>query len=282
MKPFVTLATQPGLLDTAWRHVSSQKGLWRPGVPISWVRLHVLRHVGLLAEELRSGRYEPDPPRRFSIQKGDGSERPLASYYLRDRFAQRLVLLALAPRVEPILHESSYAYRPLCSSDMAVCRAREWIRRGYIWLATADIARCFENIPHDGVLRRIADVTDLGVLEPVLRAWLGAPESHRGLPQGMVLSPLLCNLYLNSMDWAMAARDVPFVRYADDILLFARSRGQARGALLAAGAEAGRLGLALHPDKTTLAMSSRSLVFLGRRMPGLLEAHQDENWLEAA
>jgi len=289
MKSLAHLATRPAVLNAAWRHVSHQRGVWRPGVALSRVQHHVVRHVGELAEALQAGEYRPDPPHRFSIMKGDGSLRQLASYCLRDRLAQRAVLLALSPRVEPLFHEASYAFRPLCSSEMAVCRAREWIRRGYIWLAKADIAGCFDAIPHAGVLARLADAVDVGVLLPVLEAWMGADadgapggDAGIGLIQGMVLSPLFCNLYLNSLDWTLAARDVPFVRYADDILLFAPTRALARRALDAAEGEAHRLHLALNSAKTSLALSSRTLRFLGRRMPGILEVPGHETCRTAA
>ena len=48
-------------------------------------------------------------------------------------------------------------------------------------------------------------------------------KTEEGSPQGGPLSPLLANIYLNEYDQEMARRGVPVVRYADDIVILARS-----------------------------------------------------------
>ncbi len=90
---------------------------------------------------------------------------------------------------------------------------------------------------------------------------------HRGLPQGMVLSPFLCNLYLHALDMELARRGIPFVRFADDFVTLGQTRKAAEGALGVAGKRLGRLGLALHPDKTRVIRSSPRHRFLGYRFP---------------
>ena len=46
---------------------------------------------------------------------------------------------------------------------------------------------------------------------------------EEGSPQGGNLSPLLANVYLNEFDWEFHRRGVPCIRYADDIVLLAKS-----------------------------------------------------------
>ena len=48
-------------------------------------------------------------------------------------------------------------------------------------------------------------------------------EIEEGSPQGGNLSPLLANVYLNEFDWEFHRRGVPCIRYADDIVLLAKS-----------------------------------------------------------
>ena len=45
-----------------------------------------------------------------------------------------------------------------------------------------------------------------------------------GSPQGGNLSPLLANIYLNEFDKEFEERGIPLVRYADDIVLLAKSK----------------------------------------------------------
>ena len=49
-------------------------------------------------------------------------------------------------------------------------------------------------------------------------------ESKEGTPQGGPLSPLLSNIMLNELDKELESRGLPFVRYADDAMIFCRSK----------------------------------------------------------
>lgn len=48
--------------------------------------------------------------------------------------------------------------------------------------------------------------------------------TEEGSPQGGNLSPLLANIYLNEFDKEFEERDIPFVRYEDDIVLLSKSK----------------------------------------------------------
>ncbi|MEM3485905.1 MAG: reverse transcriptase domain-containing protein [Candidatus Methanomethyliaceae archaeon] len=86
------------------------------------------------------------------------------------------------------------------------------------------------NIDHKLLLRIMRrDIADSSILN-LVRMWLkagvvenGATSfSKTGTPQGGTISPLLANIYLNEVDWILEAAQVQFVRYADDILVFAQ------------------------------------------------------------
>lgn len=257
----------------AWGCVKTLRGMWEPHVPMAAVVRNPVAHVCRLAEELREHRYMPHPAREFTVVKGDGGTRLLHSFYLRDRMAQRMVLFTLRPLAERIFHPASYGYRPLCTTDMAVARAREQIRRGYTWIVDADIEACFDRIPHWGTLAAInalthdADVIKLVVLWLQPAAGGMSVREARGLPQGMVLSPLLCNLYLHPFDCMLTLEHIPFVRFADDFLLFARSRLEAVAALDFAREKLSTYGLELNASKTRIAHAAARPRFLGQRLP---------------
>ena len=89
----------------------------------------------------------------------------------------------------------------------------------------------------------------------------------RGISQGAILSPLFCNLYLHRFDTVLARAKVPFVRFADDFLLFATSREQAQQAHDFAAEQLARLGLVIHPEKTRVIRSGPRVSFLGENLP---------------
>ena len=78
---------------------------------------------------------------------------------------------------------------------------------------------------------------------------------------------LFCNLYLTDFDNRLADQNIPFVRFADDFLLFADNRVGAEKTLDFAGRLLKRLGLDLHPAKTRIVRSGPKVIFLGKRLP---------------
>ena len=89
----------------------------------------------------------------------------------------------------------------------------------------------------------------------------------RGIPQGAVISPFLCNIYLHQLDRALTRHNVPFVRYADDFLLFAPDQTTAQRAMEFARERLEGLDLELHPDKSRVVRAGPNVVFLGKPLP---------------
>jgi hypothetical protein len=52
--------------------------------------------------------------------------------------------------------------------------------------------------------------------------------SEEGTPQGGPLSPMLSNIMLNELDKELESRGLPFVRYADDAMIFCKSKRAAQ------------------------------------------------------
>ncbi len=107
-----------------------------------------------------------------------------------------------------------------------------------------------------------------------IKKWLKQGAHHssllttrRGISQGAILSPLFCNLYLNQFDQALASANIPFVRFADDFLLFSESQQKAQKAMVYAEKQLDHIGLLLHSGKTRVVRSNPKVIFLGERLP---------------
>lgn len=216
-----------------------------------------------LWNRLSSGSYFPPPVKRVEIKKRDGGVRPLGIPTVADRIAQAVVKAALEPEVEKHFHPDSYGYRPRKSALDAVGVARQRCWR-YAWTLDLDIRAFFDTIPHDLLLRAVYKHTSCAWVRLYLERWLKAPVQRddgtlepreRGTPQGSVVSPLLANLFLHyAFDRWMATYhpDIPFERYADDILCHCRSEAQARQVWRALAQRLADCGLELHPQKTRI------------------------------
>lgn len=260
----------PEVMDRAWRDLSTDRAIWELGIPRSEMERHLVLHMLRLVEEVRTGRYRPAPLRRFPIAKADGSQRILSALCLRDKLLQKAAQIVLEPEAEALFHHDSFGYRPRRNVQMALTRARERISCGLFWLVDADIKSFFDSIPIKPLRRRLSRFVDDRELMVLIDHWLdlGASQasflsSPRGIAQGAILSPLFCNLYLHDLDQAMHLRKVPFVRYADDFLLFAASEADAHSALDYAGEILNRLDLQLNQQKTRVTQSGPHVRFLG-------------------
>ena len=274
MAELLDRALSPAALNAAWKRLHPDQTVWRPGMPRWEMEKDLVLHLLELVHELRSGRYRPVPLRQFTVEKGDGKQRVLSALSLRDKWIQRAVLSVLEPIGERLFHNDSFGYRPRRNVEMAHRRACERIQCGLPWLVDADIAKFFDNIPHRPLQKTLKQYIPDRELLALIDLWLAEGASalsflgtRRGVAQGAVISPILCNFYLHDLDAALAGKNIPFVRFADDFLLFAPDQQRANDALKFVDQRLKAMGLALHPDKTRVARSHRGLIFLGLPLP---------------
>jgi RNA-directed DNA polymerase len=236
----------------------------------------VTRLLGELAAELREGRYRPLPSRRVFIPKPGSSERrPLSIPSVRDRVVQAAVKIALEPVFEADMLDCSFGFRPGRSAHDALQVLIDESWQGRRWVVETDIANCFEAIGHSRLMQaieeRVCDRAVLSLLRGMLRAGVmeggSVRRSAAGTPQGGVISPVLCNVYLHRLDraWSAAGHGV-LVRYADDVVVMCDSREQAEAALARLTGLLADLGLEPKAAKTRivhLAEGAEGFDFLG-------------------
>lgn len=274
MAELLEQALSPAVFNSAWKRLKNEKTVWTPGLPRWDMEHNLVQHLLELVDDLRSGQYRPAPIRQFTIAKADGKQRVLTALSLRDKLAQRAVLSVLEPLGEQLFHNDSYGYRPRRNREMAHRRACERIRCGLPWLVDADIRSFFDNIPHRLLKKAINKYIPDRQLRRLLQLWIAEGASYngflsnrRGIAQGAIISPFLCNLYLHQLDLIFTRNNIPFVRFADDFLLFTSSKNNAEEALSFVDKKLKSLDLELHPEKTKIAKSSPKIIFLGYNLP---------------
>ena len=252
------------VLERAWESVRANRGA--AGIDRTTIadveRYGVARLLDELAADLKDGRWRPLPARRVLIPKPGREElRPLSIPTVCDRVVQAATKIVVEPIFEADFLPCSFGFRPKRSAHDALQVLIDESWQGRRWVAESDIANCFEAIPHSGLMsaieERISDRHVLKLLRAMLRAGVlehgAVRRSVAGTPQGGVLSPVLCNVYLHRLDRAWQTRGCGvLVRYADDLLAICKTRQEAEHALAAMTAILAELGLSLKAAKTRI------------------------------
>ena len=219
-------------LNRAYKRVKANKGA--PGVDgmtIEAALLWLKENHKELVERIRRGKYTPSPVRRVEIPKPDGGIRKLGIPTVTDRIIQQAMAQQLMPIFEPLFSEDSFGYRPGRSAKDAILRIKEYAEQGYTRAVVLDLSKYFDTLNHTVLLNLLRQqIKDERVIQMVKRYLKSGVmengvvmETEEGSPQGGNLSPLLANVYLNEFDWEFKRRGVPCIRYADDIVLLAKS-----------------------------------------------------------
>ena len=180
-------------LNRAYKRVKANKGA--PGIDgmtvddaLGWLR----EHREELLENIRNGKYKPQPVRRKEIPKPDGGVRKLGIPTVVDRIIQQAIAQQLTPIFEPIFSGNSFGYRPGKSAQMAIMKVKEYAEKGYKYAVQIDLSKYFDTINHELLMNMVREqvhdrrVTELikkylksGVMEEglLVRTEEGSPQS---------------------------------------------------------------------------------------------------------
>ena len=220
-------------LNRAYKRVKSNHGAAGiDGMSVEEALPWLKEHREEILQSIRDGSYEPRPVRRKEIPKPDGGVRKLGIPTVVDRVIQQGIAQKLQNIWEPQFSDSSYGYRPKRSGQQAIEKVKEYAEEGYRYVVSVDLSKYFDTLNHELLMnllhRKIQDMRILRIIKKYLKSGVMengvVSKTEEGSPQGGPLSPLLANIYLNEFDWEMCGRGVKTVRYADDIVVFAKSK----------------------------------------------------------
>ena len=262
-------------MNKAYKRVKANKGA--PGIDgmtIEETSPYLREHKDELIGRILRGKYTPSPVRRVEIPKPDGGIRKLGIPTVIDRIIQQAISQKLMPIYEPKLSDGSYGYRPGRSAKDAISRVKEYAEEGYRYAVSLDLSKYFDTLNHERLLnllrKEIEDERVIQIIKRYLKSGVMengvVMETEEGSPQGGNLSPLLANIYLDEFDKEFERRGVPCVRYADDIVLLARSERAAKRLLETSTSYLeGKLKLTVNREKSkvTSVFAIRNFKFLG-------------------
>ena len=224
---------EPRRLRKAWQQVRQNAGA--AGIDQMTVEAFEQRKDELLAlihGKLKAGIYRFKPARRTLIPKeGDSKMRKVGIPVVMDRVVSQSANLVLQEIFDPEFTKSNYGFRKGHSQRQAIYHIQTIVKEGYEWCASVDLAKFFDEIPHNFVLklirRKIADERLVTLIARALKARIMVDgkfeKTTKGCPQGSPLSPMLSNIVLNELDQELEKRGHRYGRWADDFLILLKS-----------------------------------------------------------
>ena len=220
-------------IASAWKKVRANKG--SAGVDnISIDRFPKWQRPKWLStkRDLLEGNYVPSAALRVEIPKESGGVRNLGIPCVLDRVIMQGIARILGQLFNAEFSSSSYGYMPGRSVQQAARAAQQYYQQGYHYQINIDLEKFFDTVNHDilmvQVAKRVKNKDLLKLMGKFLRAGVvinGRLQPTRcGVPQGSPVSPILSNILLDVLDKELEARGHKFVRYADDVAIFVKSK----------------------------------------------------------
>ena len=259
-------------MNEAYLRVYRNKGAGGiDGITVDELKDYLKENKDELRQRIRTRKYQPQAALRVEIPKENGKMRKLGIPTVVDRVVQQAIHQVLSPIFEKQFSDFSYGFRPKRSCEMAIIQSLEFLNDGHDWVVDIDLERFFDTVHHDKLMRIIANTIDDGDVISLIRKYLASgvmvkgkyEETPVGTPQGGNLSPLLSNIMLNELDKELESRELRFVRYADDALIFVKSEKAANRVMKSiVQFIEGKLGLIVNAEKSRIARP-KDLKFLG-------------------
>ena len=264
---------EPRRLRKAWQQVKQNAGA--AGIDQMTVEAFEQRKDELLMfihEKLKAGIYRFKPARRALIPKeGDLKMRKLGIPVVMDRVVSQSVNLVFQEILDPDFTKSNYGFRRGHSQRQAIYHVQMIVKEGYEWCASIDLARFFDEIPHNLILkfvrRKISDERLVTLVARALKAGIMVngkfEKTTKGCPQGSPLSPMLSNIVLNELDQELEKRGHRYCRWADDFLILLKSERAAKRVMEGiTGHLENNLNLPVNKEKSQVALV-KDVPFLG-------------------
>ena len=228
-------------LNQAFKKVKSNKGAGGvDGMNVDELLSFLKDNGKQLKQQLMDGKYKPNPVRRVEIPKETKGEfRKLGVPTVVDRVFQQAITQVLSPIFEKQFSENSYGFRPSRSAHDALKQCQTNVNDGYIYVVDMDLEKFFDTVCQSKLVEVLSRTIKDGRVISLIHKYLNAgviskgilEKTEVGMPQGGPLSPLLSNIMLNELDKELTSRGHRFVRYADDCMIFCKSRKSAERTL---------------------------------------------------
>ena len=265
-----------------WAFKKAAKGK-RSQAAVAEFEYHLEENLFELQDQLRDGSYQPGAYQSFHIH--DPKKRLISAAPFPDRVVHHALVNVIQPIYERKFIHDTYANRVGKGTHKALDRCTQYLRRSR-YVLPMDVRQYFPSIDHAILLDILGQtIADKRVLELCRVIIASGEEIHRqnyamtyfsgdtlfaavrprGLPIGNMTSQFWANVYLNGFDHFVkrTLKCRGYVRYVDDLLLFADTKAELHACRTAVIDYLAGLRLTLHEKRAQPRPVSMGVPFLG-------------------
>jgi group II intron reverse transcriptase/maturase len=207
VRDIYTMMYNKKLFEMAYNSLKSNPGNMTPGMTPTTLDGFSADVIQETIEKLKDNSFQFQPGRRVMIPKASGGERPLTVAPPRDKIVQEVMRMILEVIFEPSFSPNSHGFRTNKSCHTALKQVFNTFGVA-TWYIEGDISKCFDSFDHNiliNIIRsRIKDERFIRLIIKALKAGYFEFNEYRhsiiGTPQGSIISPILCNIYMNEFD----------------------------------------------------------------------------------
>jgi hypothetical protein len=245
-------------LELAWRRITTgnnhqYKRFFRPLYYAYEIAIN--DNLKDLRKRLKGGSYEANSPTRIYIPKPSGLQRPITLLSLEDQIIWQAVANMFAEKLKDRRKavELKSVYSNIVQTDknniffvkdwrysygLLQTKIEDYFNKGFRWIAHFDLAAFYDTICHDLLMKTAlplgGEIAFCKKITDWLQIWssdkLAGIHKH-GIPQGPVASDFLGECFLLPID-ELLSKEFKYLRYVDDIRLFASSETDAQKAAI--------------------------------------------------
>lgn len=201
------------------------------GLRVSQLDEYLTNNKTLLINLLKSYSYKTREVILTDILSKNGKVRTIAKVNSIDKLVSRMIYQVIDPIISNLFQDNSYAYRKEKGVLNAVLCMKDYLNDGYTFVLNVDIKKYFDNINHNILFSMLEEVLNdndfvnliFKFIKVDIKKEFKKYTLSKGVLQGSLLSPLLSNLYLTKLDAIFKDNNIKYIRYADDIRIFAKS-----------------------------------------------------------
>jgi group II intron reverse transcriptase/maturase len=195
------------LYEIAYQKLKSKPGNMTQGITSTTLDGFSIEVIEDIVLKMKDNSFKFSPGRRVMIPKPSGGERPLTVAPPRDKIVQEVMRMILEVIYEPSFSDNSHGFRAFKSCHTAMKQIFTTFGVAS-WYIEGDISKCFDSFDHGLLIqiirRRVKDERFVRLIIKAMKAgyfeYKVYKHSITGTPQGSIISPILCNIYLNEFD----------------------------------------------------------------------------------